>query len=101
MNDPSRHIVATGRCEHGTAILRGRRFPFGLVKIVPVLFSIDMTDSLTEKLRAATELDVAVAMEGAPFTMPTDDVELLEFYNRMLDVAGVLDADGDVFQPEG
>lgn len=59
-----------------------------------------MTDSLAEKLRAATELDVAVAMEGAPFALPKTEVELLEFFNRVLDVLGVPDADGDVMEQE-
>lgn len=59
-----------------------------------------MTEDLAAKLRAATELDVAVAMEGAPFALPKTDVELLEFFNRMLDVLGVPDADGDVFGAE-
>lgn len=55
---------------------------------------------LLAHLRAATELDVAAAMENAPFPEPRTDTQLLEFYNRMLDIAGVPDADGDVCEPE-
>jgi hypothetical protein len=57
-----------------------------------------MTDDLA-KLRNATEDDVAVAMETAHFDMPTDAASLLEFFNRMLDVLGVPDADGDICEP--
>lgn len=39
------------------------------------------------ELRAATEDDVIAALEGASFAnWPQDEAELLEFFNRMIDV---------------
>ena len=46
-----------------------------------------MTD-LT-RLRAATEDDVTRALEGAFVVIDAPAVDLLEFFNRMLDVMGV------------
>lgn len=57
------------------------------------------SDDLQSRLRDATEDDVAAAMKDAPFAQPKTETELLEFFNRMLDVMGVPDADGDVFEP--
>lgn len=57
-------------------------------------------DELLELLRAATEDDVEAALEGVLFDVPPKTpVELLGFFNRVLDVLGVPDADGDVCGP--
>lgn len=47
-------------------------------------------------LRLATEDDVLEAIEGAEVAIDATPAELLEFFNDMLDVLGVPDADGDV-----
>lgn len=40
-----------------------------------------------QDLRAATEDDVIAALEGASFgNWPQDEADLLEFFNRLLDV---------------
>ena len=49
-----------------------------------------MTPKSTIPLREATEEDVQVALAGAYITPPlSEPAELLEFFNRMLDVLGV------------
>lgn len=57
-----------------------------------------MTAPTLETLRLATEDDVSRALDGAMFVNLTTEVELLEFFNRMLDVLRVPDADGDVME---
>ena len=47
-----------------------------------------MPDSLT-RLRAATEDDVARALTDAYVKLDAPAVDLLEFFNRMLDVVGL------------
>lgn len=55
-----------------------------------------MADHLVAKLRAADEETVYRAMDRASFDWPINDrAELLEAFNRVLDVLGVPDADGD------
>lgn len=51
-----------------------------------------------DNLRAANEDTVIDACEGMMCTIAAKPAELLEFYNRMLDVQGVPDADGDVYE---
>ena len=46
-----------------------------------------MSNDLT-RLRAATEDDVTRALEGAFVKLDAPAVDLLEFFNRMLDVVG-------------
>ncbi|MBV1692557.1 hypothetical protein KRR38_34225 [Novosphingobium sp. G106] len=58
-------------------------------------------DDLESRLRGADELSVAVAMDHAAISWPINDrAELLEAFNRILDVLGVPDADGDVYTSE-
>lgn len=43
--------------------------------------------TLVQNLRAATENDVIAALRGASFgNWPQDEADLLELFNRMLDV---------------
>jgi hypothetical protein len=45
------------------------------------------SDELVRRLRAATENEVAAALEGAKVTLPlTTPYEALEFFNCMVDV---------------
>jgi len=54
-----------------------------------------MTD-LEQRLRAADEETIFQAMDRACIDGPINDrAELLEAFNRMLDVLGVPEADGD------
>jgi len=56
-----------------------------------------MADELSAKLRGADEETIYRAMDQACIDWPIRDrVELLEAFNRVLDVLGVPDADGDV-----
>jgi hypothetical protein len=57
-----------------------------------------MTDDLAVKLRAADEDTVIEAGEGMCCTISATPAELLELFNRMLDLMGVPDTDGDVFE---
>jgi hypothetical protein len=60
-----------------------------------------MTDDIFAKLRAADEDTIAAAMEHACVSWPIkDEVQLLEAFNCILDVLGVPDTDGDVFERE-
>lgn len=52
--------------------------------------------SETTPLRLATEDDVLEACESMNSKAEWTPADLLEFYNHMLDVMGVPDADGDV-----
>jgi hypothetical protein len=54
-----------------------------------------MPDSLS-RLRLATEDDVIEACEASFTNIEAAPVDLLEFFNAMLDVLGVPDADGDI-----
>ncbi|MBV1692200.1 hypothetical protein KRR38_32195 [Novosphingobium sp. G106] len=56
-----------------------------------------MPDDLIGKLRGADEETVYQAMDRANIDWPINDrAELLEAFNRVLDVVSVPDADGDV-----
>lgn len=56
-----------------------------------------MADDLASKLRGADEETIYQAMDKACIDWPINDrAELLEAFNRVLDVLGVPDADGDV-----
>jgi hypothetical protein len=60
-----------------------------------------MQDDLPAKLRATHEHAKAEAMDHACVSWPIKDrADLLEAFNCILDVLGVPDADGDVFEPE-
>jgi hypothetical protein len=61
-----------------------------------------MAETLTTKLRAADEDTVAQAMDHASVSWPIRNrAKLLEAFNCILDVLGVPDADGDMFDAEG
>lgn len=55
-----------------------------------------MTQPTLETLRLATEDDIAKAIENAIVVIDASPTALLEFFNAVLDVMGVPDADGDV-----
>lgn len=56
-----------------------------------------MADDLAAKLRAADEETIYRAMDQARIDLPINDrAELLKALNRVLDVLGVSDADGDL-----
>jgi len=55
-----------------------------------------MSDELVCNLRAASEVDVSVAMENTEFYFDARPAALLKFFNRMLDVLGAPDHDGDI-----
>jgi len=55
-----------------------------------------MTYDLAAKLRAATEWDVALAMETVPIYLDAHPAALLELFNCVLDVLGVPGAGGDL-----
>lgn len=55
-------------------------------------------DDLPTRLRAANEDTVIDAVEGLPCDLDAKPVELLEFFNAMLDRLGIPDADGDTYE---
>ena len=60
-----------------------------------------MPDDLTTKLRSADEDTVDVALYHACISLPIKSpAELLEAFNCILDVLGVPDEVGDVFEPD-
>jgi hypothetical protein len=60
-----------------------------------------MNDDFAAKLRAADAGTVTkVRWDGGPELLEVPVVDLLEFFNRMLDTLGVPDADRHVYNPE-
>ncbi|RZI61361.1 MAG: hypothetical protein EOP94_00735 [Zymomonas sp.] len=61
-----------------------------------------MTKLTPRLVRSATQEDVEVALKDACVTFPiTNPADLIEAYNRILDVLGIPDEDGNVYGVAG